>query len=64
MYAWRKARNIHKREIPIFRQREYYIRSINAGVQFKKMFGRRSQGDLRQDELIGGKLPVDFFDIE
>jgi hypothetical protein len=35
------------------------IRTITASVQFEnKITGRESQGDCRQDELIGGKPPV------
>jgi hypothetical protein len=37
----------------------YYIRTINASVQLEnKNIGDESQGAFRQDELIGGKLPV------
>jgi hypothetical protein len=44
---------------PPSRQRGCYIRTITAIVQLEnKNNGRESQGDCRQDELIGGKLPV------
>jgi hypothetical protein len=31
---------------------------MKASIQLKKIAGRDSQGACRQDELIGGKLPV------
>jgi hypothetical protein len=35
------------------------MRSVTASVQLEnKITGRESQGVCRQDELIGGKLPV------
>jgi hypothetical protein len=40
------------------RHRGCYIRSMTARVQLKKIAGRESQGAWRQDEPIGGKLPV------
>jgi hypothetical protein len=32
---------------------------MTAGVHLKKKSGRESQGARRQDELIGGKSPVE-----
>jgi hypothetical protein len=44
---------------PSSRQRGCYIRTINISVQLEiKNYGRGSQGACRQDELIGGTLPV------
>jgi hypothetical protein len=44
---------------PTSRQRGCYIGTITASVQLvSKATGRGSQGACRQDELIGGKLPV------
>jgi hypothetical protein len=31
---------------------------MTASVQLKKLAGRESQGNCRQEELIGGKPPV------
>jgi hypothetical protein len=44
---------------PSTHHRGYYIRTITASDQLEnKITGRESQGACRQDELIGGKLPV------
>jgi hypothetical protein len=44
---------------PFSRQKGYHIRTISLNVQLEnEIIGRQSQGDCRQDELIGGKLPV------
>jgi hypothetical protein len=44
---------------PSSRQRGCYIRTITASVQLEnKITDHESQGACRQDELIGGNLPV------
>jgi hypothetical protein len=48
-----------KRQDLSSRKKGCYIRTISASIQLENKFtGRESQGDCRQDELIGGKLPV------
>jgi hypothetical protein len=48
---------------PSSRQRGYYIKTMAAGVQLRKNnSGLDSQGDRSQDELIGGKPPVVYYE--
>jgi hypothetical protein len=43
---------------PISSPRRYYIKTMTARVQFKKISGLESQGVWHQDEVIGGRPPV------